>query len=91
MKSIILSLILLLSISSYGGMEKADKIDKLDRKTFDQVKLQAGSYVILDQFMKKKHDLKDDEDFELKFICKKVKKSRVCKVIEYQALKRQKR
>ena len=91
MKKIFIFFMTLITFSSYCSMESSDKIDKADRKTFDQVKLEKGSYVILDQYMKKKHDLKDDEDFELKFICKKVKKSRKCKVIEYKALKKQKR
>lgn len=88
---ILVFILFIFNASSYALLQNSDKIEKADKKVFNQVKLQAGSYVVLDQFMKRKHDLKDDEDFELKFICKKEKKARVCKVIEYKALKKQKR
>lgn len=71
-------------------VQPLNNIDKHEKSFFSQIKLDVGSVVMLDQFMKNKYKSQDD-DYIVKLKCKrknKAKRVSNCSVIDYELLKK---
>lgn len=87
-KILMLTMVLSSSFSSYGFVKKLDEIPKEDKEMLEQVKIEKGGLVMLEQYLEKKEKYNHKDAYTLKFLCPKTSKGKLadCRIIKYEVL-----
>jgi len=84
-------LLLILSTDTFSFAKKIDEIPAKDRKVLDQVRLEKGGQIMLEQYLNQKEKYNGQDAYQLVFMCARSKKAKIpeCKIVKYEVLEKQ--
>lgn len=78
------------STASYSFSKKMDQVAKEDKKIIDQIKLEKGGQIMLEQLLVKKDKYNLKDPYKLELYCEASTEGKMpdCKIVKYEVLKK---